>query len=518
MSELLPDELYTCAQVRTLEQAAIQAGTPGIVLMKRAGRAAFNEILHRWPKVDQLLVFCGAGNNGGDGYVVAALAAQKKLPVTVFLQCASSASASQVTHSQQASPANNNTDALSARDFALQEGVLIQTPPEAGTIKLTEHTVIVDALLGIGFHGALREPMRACTQLINQLARPVLALDLPSGLDGDSGWADPDAVVASATLTFVALKRGLFTGRAPALCGDILLDQLNIAQEIFQSQAAAARRVRHPVPLPRRQIDSHKGDHGHVMIIGGDLGTGGAALLAAEAALMSGAGLVSLVTRPEHVSAALSRIPEVMTLGINAGVELEKLLGRADVLVIGPGLGQSAWSEQLLYFALNAQARPTLLDADALNLIAKNKARYRQLPHCLMTPHPGEAARLLECPVEDIQRDRFAASKKLHDFYAATVLLKGAGTVIHSDLGSAVTNVGCAALATAAMGDVLSGVTGALLAQGLALHEAAIHAACAHGLAAEAAAENQAAERGIRATELLPLIRQQLNLASSHTG
>ncbi|MGC5699862.1 NAD(P)H-hydrate dehydratase [Pseudomonas sp. NFXW11] len=257
--------------------------------------------------------------------------------------------------------------------------------------------------------------------------------------------------------------------------------------------------------LNARSLDAHKGQFGHLLLIGGDLGFAGAALLSAESALRSGAGLVSLATRSEHVAAAAARLPEVMTLGTHSANQLMALLARATVLVVGPGLGQGAWGRSLLSAAANARL-PQVWDADALNLLALGAA---QLPRAsVITPHPGEAARLLGISTAEIQADRPGAARALSEKYQAVAVLKGAGSLIASPDGQlARCDVGHPAMATAGLGDVLAGLIGALLAQGLPVFEAACLAVWLHASAGE---QQGKMGRGLAASDLIPVIRQLL--------
>lgn len=273
-------------------------------------------------------------------------------------------------------------------------------------------------------------------------------------------------------------------------------------------------------PLLRpRAADSHKGDYGHVLVVGGDHGMGGAVLLAGEAAARSGAGLTSVATRPEHVPALIARRPELMARGIGGSEELQPLLERASVLVLGPGLGQAPWSLDCLRLALGHAATrglPVVLDADALNALSRDPNLFPQalFGKCLLTPHPGEAARLLACSREAINADRAAAVRELQRKFGGAALLKGAGTLVCYPQGARVQVASCAhgnpGMASGGMGDVLSGVLGALLAQGYTLADALRLGVCVHSRAADlaAAAEGQ---RGLLATDLLPHIRHLLN-------
>lgn len=486
--------LYTAEQVREMDQQIIAGGVPGILLMKRAGRAAFHWLLNAFNNIPQLTVYVGAGNNAGDGYIVAALAAARKIPVVVI----------QVGNENALSG-----DAKKAWLLAQKEGVKMQAFDATPT-----KGVIVDALLGIGVKGNVRGVYLHAIEQINNANLQVLALDLPSGLCADTGAELGLCVQATMTMTFIAYKRGLFTGRGPACTGQLRCDDLGATQAITNKEAEVQTLPLNEMLswLPKRQKDAHKGDFGHVMIIGGDTGCGGAALMAAETAARSGAGLVSLATRPEHVGASLTRCPEIMVCGVDTGQELEPWLVRPTVLVIGPGLGQSAWGEQMLQCALKT-GLPLILDADALNLMAKGKLlpRNNHRANWLLTPHPGEAARLMETSVAEIQCNRFAAVRQLQANFGGAVILKGVGSLVTGVQGAPITLIqaGNPGMASGGMGDVLSGLLGALVAQGVEVAQAANLGANLHATAADMAAE-QMGQRSLLATDLLPFIGEWL--------
>lgn len=488
--------LYTARQVRELDRIAIEErGTPGIVLMKRAGRAAFDGLVRRWPRPGKITVYCGSGNNGGDGYVVAALAASRGIPVEVI----------------QVAPAEKLTgSARQAWEFAVREGVTMT--PLASSAAPAEG-IIVDALLGTGLSGEVRQPYAQVIDTINQSALPVMAIDIPSGLCADSGRILGNCIRSELTPTFIGRKRGLYTNSGPACCGDILFSDLEVDGSVYQDISGACRLLDWDIlqaRLPGRPADGHKGRYGHVMVIGGDSGFGGAALMAAEAALRTGAGLVSVATRPEHVPAILARCPEVMAAGVISGQELEPLLDRPGVLVVGPGLGRSPWSEQLLQKAL-ASGLPMLLDADALNILSEGRVgKGADLSTSVITPHPGEAARLLGTDTASVQADRFVAVVRLHERLGAVALLKGAGTLVASREGIGLCPYGNGGMAVGGMGDVLSGVVGSLLAQGLSPGEAAEAGACLHALAGDDAVA-RGGQAGLMATDLMPALRRRRN-------
>jgi NAD(P)H-hydrate epimerase len=386
---------------------------------------------------------------------------------------------------------------------ARTEGVVIQAWGAQSELR----GVVLDALLGTGLTGEVREPYARVIGAINASALPVAAVDIPSGLCADTGRVLGVAVRADLTVTFIGLKLGLFTGDAADVVGEWVFNDLQAAPGAFDGIGVSALRLTADnLPRPAsRAPTAHKGQFGHVLLMGGDRGFGGAILLSAQSALRSGAGMVSLATRSEHVPAALARLPEAMVLGISSANQLMGLLQKVSVLVVGPGLGQSSWGRSLLSAAADA-ALPQVWDADALNLLADE---HVSLPRdCVMTPHPGEAARLLGISTAQVQADRPGAAHALSKKYTAVVILKGAGSLIASPDGRlALCHQGHPAMATAGLGDVLAGLVGALLAQGMNAFDAACLAVWLH---ANAGAQQGKSGRGLAASDLIPAIRQLL--------
>ena len=487
-TDTLPNRLYSAAQVRDLDARLIAAGTPGFELMQRAAHAAWRALRRRWPDTDEVTVLAGRGNNAGDGYLIAALAQRAGRQVQVIAV---------------GDPKQLQGDAAQAFSEAQAAGVRMTSWSSAVELR----GVLVDALLGTGISGEVREPYVSAIRAMNESALPILAVDLPSGLCADTGSLLGEVVQAELTVTFIGLKLGLLTGEGPARIGTLVFDDLQADAEVVeQSEYAALRMSETSLPkLAPRSPTAHKGSFGQVLVIGGDLGTGGAALLTAEAALRCGAGMVTLATRPEHVTASLVRRPEIMCSGVESTYALTGLTGRADVLVIGPGLGQAPWGRSLLSLAPQCRV-PQVWDADALNLLATGAV---ELPaNCLLTPHPGEAARLLGITVAEVQADRPAAARALAARFDCAVLLKGAGTLIADRDGRlALCDRGHPAMASAGLGDVLAGVAGALLAQGLEPYEAACLSVWLHASAGERLG---AAGRGLAAADLIPVVRQLL--------
>lgn len=484
----LPDVLYSAAQVRALDASLIAAGTAGFELMQRAARATWRALVRQWPTANELSVLAGHGNNAGDGYLVAMLARRAGWSVRVLAV---------------GDPQRLQGDAALAHAEAVSENVLV----EPWTAQSGLRGIVLDALLGTGLSGNVREPYASAIAAINASGLPVVAVDIPSGLCADTGRILGCVVHADLTVTFIGLKVGLFTGDAADVTGELVFNDLQADPQLLDGTAFTARRLS-IANLPRlatRAPVSHKGKFGHVLLIGGDRGYGGAILLSAQSALRSGAGMVSLSTRPEHVSPALSRIPEAMVLGTSSANQLMGLLEKVSVLVVGPGLGQAGWGRSLLSAAANAPL-PQVWDADALNLLAGGQVN---LPKgCVITPHPGEAARLLGVSTADVQSDRPAAAHALSKKYTAVVVLKGTGSLIaHPDGRLALCHQGHPAMATAGLGDVLAGVLGALLAQGMEPFDAACLAVWLHANAGE---QQGKSGRGLAASDLIPVIRQLL--------
>lgn len=484
--------LYAPAATRTIDaQAAAALGIPGFALMQRAGAAAYEVLRRRWPQAASVDVLCGLGNNGGDGYILARLAQADGLQVRVL---------------QVGDPARLRGDAaLAAREYRHLGGVLERFQPDQ--VLLGE--VLVDALVGTGLDRPLEKAWAAAVAALNDSGRPVLALDLPSGLHAGRGEVLGTAVAATATVTFIAYKAGLLTGAGPALAGELEFAGLGAPAAAFAGVPAHASLISSAqvrAALPRRARDAHKGRHGHVLVVGGEHGMGGAARLAAEAAARVGAGLVTVATRPEHCAGLLAARPEIMCQGVATAADLAALLQRATVVVLGPGLGQGDWGRSL-YAAAQSFSGPLLLDADGLNLLA---AQPVPNPRWVLTPHPGEAGRLLGCSTAEIQQDRFAAAAKLQERYAGVVVLKGAGSIVQAPgLLPQLCRAGNPGMGSGGMGDVLSGVIGGLLAQGLAPAAAAAIGVQVHAAAADRAAA--AGERGLLALDLMPYLRELVN-------
>lgn len=488
-----PVHLYDGRALRALEAAATgDLGGDGYALMQRAGQAGWRALLRHWPDARRIVVACGPGNNGGDGYLLAWHA----------LRCGREAVVLRL-------PEHAPRSALARRACAAYADAGGRTVAFAGALPAAD--VLVDAVFGIGLARAPDPDCAALLEAFNAAGVPVLALDAPSGVATDSGGVPGAAIRADVTVQFMAAHAGLHTGPALDRVGRRMLADLDVPQALLDGLRPAAvclGAADLPGRFAPRPRNAHKGDAGHVLCVGGDSGKGGAVLLAAEAALRCGAGLVSVATRAAHVAPMLARRPEAMVQAVEDADALAALLGRADVVAVGPGLGTSAWSHALFAAALGS-GKPLVLDADALNLLAE---RGDAAPgDAILTPHPGEAARLLAVSTAQVQADRYAAAARLCERYGCTVVLKGAGTVIAAPgERPVVVGAGNPGMGVGGMGDVLTGVIASLRGQDRPAADAAATGALLHAVAGDLAAAD-GGERGLLPSDLFPWLRRRVN-------
>jgi NAD(P)H-hydrate epimerase len=475
------DRLYTAGQVRRLDDCAIRGhGIAGIELMERAGRSVFDAAREAYPARRKWLVFCGGGNNGGDGYIVARLGIEAGLDVTV---CALK------------DPGSLQGDAgTAARRWSEAGGRPAAWPIEA----VADRDLAFDALLGTGLDRAPGGMYAEVIGAINASGCPVVAVDIPSGLNADTGVAFNPATRADLTVTFIGSKRGLFTADGPDHAGRVLYASLDTPDSVRDSEPGSGILIHQNIItdyLPQRRRNSHKGSYGWLIGVGSDRGMTGAIRLCGEAALRSGAGKVTLVTRAEHAALVNLSCPELMVRGVEEAGPLTELLGQGDALVAGTGMGQSRWSRALFQACMRSPV-PVVLDADGLNLLARQPdSPETPRGRWLLTPHPAEAGRLLGCSPAEVQQDRVTAAQRLAEEYEAVAVLKGCGTVVAASDGRyAICPLGNPGMATAGTGDVLAGVIGALLALGLDCWAAAVTGVVAHAAAGDLAA----AEIGVR--------------------
>lgn len=487
-----PTNIYSVASVREMDRVAIEEfGIPGYTLMQRAAAAALNFARDRFPALRRWQVICGSGNNGGDGYVLARLAAREGITASVVAL---------------ADPKTLSVDAATAyNDFVDAGGTVL---PWAGSLDENAE-LLVDAVLGSGLQREVSGEYADAVAAINRHAAPVHAMDIATGIHGDSGHVMGCAVEAQLTTTFVGLKPGLFLADGPDYCGELSFDGLNIDSAAADGQAPVFRCLDAETvgrSLPPRRKAAHKGDFGHVLVIGGGPGMAGAARLCGEAALRCGAGRVSIATHREHAAAISGSCPELMSRAVVDKDDLLPLLDVADVIAFGPGLGQSEWARGL-FETVAVAGQPSVWDADALNLLSAAPDSNKQR---VITPHPGEAATLLSQSTGDIQADRNRALRDLQSRFGGVAVLKGAGTLVSAAEGAPwLSRFGNPGMAAPGMGDVLTGVIAAMLAQGLPLEMAAAIGVDVHARAGDRAASD--GQRGMIATDLINALRGVVN-------
>jgi NAD(P)H-hydrate epimerase len=477
--------------VRALDHEAIEVqGLPGYDLMNRAAAAVFAAIRSYWPGESRLNVICGAGNNAGDGYVLARIAQAAGYEVWVA--------------GLKAADQLGGDAATAVNDYISASGIIAEftadSPQSPG--------IVVDALLGTGLDRPVSGTYADAIRWINAQPGPVVAVDIPSGLSADTGSVMGVAVKADLTVSFIGQKQGLFTASGPEQAGICVFDDLEVPRQIYEAVSKSGVIIREKENwFSARKRDTHKGSFGHVFALGGAPGYAGAVRMCGEAALRSGAGLVSLATHVDHAAIINATRPELMVRAVADGSDFDQFIEAASVIAAGPGLGQGDWGKNLFKAAL-ATATPLVVDADALNLLADEP---QSRGNWIITPHPGEAARLLGSSVAEVQGDRFSAVRELAARFNAVAILKGCGSLVCGPDGElALCDAGNPGMASAGMGDVLTGVIAACAAQGMNLFEAACAGVWVHAVAGDRAARLQG-ERGLFATDLLPHLQSIVN-------
>lgn len=491
--------LYSISEIREIEQSSL-AMLPAGTLMQRAGAAAANLTLHLLaPAGNQAnaLVIAGPGNNGGDALEAACLLAKEGVHVTVVLR---------------ADPDRLPADAQQALTRARSSAITFTDADVRSLVTMKQWNLVIDGLFGIGLTRPITGELRELVETINTLSCPVLALDVPSGLDADTGRIigdDSVAIQASHTITFIGDKPGLHTFHGRDHAGEVHVASLDIEPSHFRPARTHLNGVESFAEFLRRRLhNSHKGSYGDVIIVGGAHGMSGAPILAARAAAKCGAGRV-FAAFIDEAPAYDSMQPELMC---RQASDMDLSHG---VLVIGPGLSTSRRAHDVLAHALHTN-NAMVLDADALNLIASEPGLQHKLIQrsgtTVMTPHPLEAARLLQSTTHDVQADRLSAAREIAHRFNAVVVLKGSGSVISRLDGQTMINTtGNPALATAGTGDVLAGICGALLAQSFPAWNASLAATWLHGQAADTLLNQDLGPIGMTASELIPVVRTLLN-------
>ena len=487
--------IYDPSTVAEVDDRAIhEFSMPGIELMEKAAAYAFQCSQECFPNIDSIQIFCGSGNNAGDAYLFGCYAIDHGITTSVIYL---------------SNPKTLKGDAYSAyQRYKAKEGKLIQWNENINI----NCDLIIDGIFGIGINRPVKGIFLKAIELINQNSTPVLSLDIPSGLSGETGKIMGSSVRADLTITFVGKKIGLYINDGAKVNKKIKFSNLDIPEVCFEKARPILEEINasHISQILRqRKKDSHKGNFGHVLVVGGNHGMGGAVRITAEAALRTGAGLVSVITRSENAQTILKIRPEIMAHALESDHKnLPHIIDSVDVIAIGPGLGQDQWAKGL-YDAVLESNKPLILDADALNILAQNP---QQKEDWVLTPHPGEAARLLACSNSEIQSDRLKSLKKLCDAFGGVVLLKGQNTLIgRKENTPYMISAGNPGMSTAGMGDLLTGIISALYAQfrDQDLQLLTSVSALIHSTAGDRAARS--GERGIIATDLFVELKDLLN-------
>lgn len=492
-SASLTQKLFRADQVAQREKEAAELSMTSLAgLMQRAGRAVYKGCFDLVPNCEHFLFVVGSGNNAGDGYVAATLALEDDHDVKVA--CVNPEKALK-------------GDALKAQETFIAAGGKVIAFNDS---LLGRADIVVDALFGIGIQGVIRQEYQKVIDAINEADVPVLSVDVPSGLNATTGVAYGDCIQADMTLTFVGIKQGLVTAAGKEASGKLVFNDLDIGKafaEVCPSSTHLLNLDQFKKLAPRR-VNSHKGRFGRLLCIGGNAGMSGAIRLAGEAALRAGTGLVKIYAHPDSQVQISAGRPELMVIS----EALEEALSWANTIVVGPGLGQDQWAqetfEKVIAF-VQKNDLPLVFDADALNMLPQYATSFSP-SQCILTPHTGEAARLLETTIEDVDSSRYSNARLLAQRYGVVTILKGPGTIIDNGKRTWVSEHGNPGMATAGMGDVLSGILGAMMAQRMSNLDAAKYGVCVHGHAADIIA-SEFGERGMLASDIFPQVRRLIN-------
>ena len=485
--------LYQREQVYRLDQQTMQLdGQSSQSLMLKAATATWNAIQQRWPDSRHIVIFAGAGNNGGDAFAIACLARQEGKQISLFMI------GEEARQSQES--------AYYRKSWVDLGGEILSWSGQC-----PDCDIIIDGLLGIGCNKALDSSWQSWVSEINASPAIRVSIDIPSGLNANTGNAMPAAIRADLSVSFIGRKVGCWLSDGPDFCGELLFDDLGISSSAVASESAVCHIMNDGnIELPKARLhNTHKNQLGHILVVGGDKGMSGAVRLAAMAALRSGAGLVSVCIHPENYTAIAAADPELMVAGWE---DLDRLLERATVVVVGPGLGQTDKACQLLDQLTSCQ-KPMLIDADALQVDFLNKLQSTQT---VITPHPGEAARLMNCSAAQIQQDRIQAMQVLTERWAGACVLKGSGSLVgQRDMPMSLCANGHAGMATAGSGDVLVGMIAGYMGQGLSELQAARCGVYLHASSADYYARNQQAETMVASDLIRGIGRVQADLANA---
>ena len=488
------NNIYTAKQVKAFEENSFIKKGDDLRAMMQAAKQSVEELNKDFSK-SEFLILCGPGNNGGDGYFIG-IGLNKLKKRVKFLD---------VLDCVKKSP---------LCEYAFEAAKDLEFINSKTLKDISSKTVIVDAIFGIGgrinLGSELEDILSACNRFESKIA-----IDVPTGLDSNTGEISKACFNADKTITFIGYKLGQRINEGKNYCGKLILKDLGFSMDENVSPTVKELSFEDiKINIPKRRENAHKGDHGKLLVIAGDEGFGGAGIMSSESGLKTGAGLVRLLTRKSHVSASLARNPEVMVSGADNAQDIEANLEWPDAIVAGPGMYENFWSEQILYKLLLSVAEngiPTLLDAGALRLLChKAFSKINLHSEMVLTPHPGEAAEMLKVTAKEIQKNRIQSAKALQKKYGCIIVLKGNGTIICNKKDIYLCSSGGPELAVAGAGDILSGVIGSFVAQGLTPFDAAKTGVVIHALAGEEFA-NDVGRIGMAAGELIPYIRKFLN-------
>ena len=472
--------LYTAEQSRAIDELALERlNVSSNVLMQRAAQFAFDVALKHWPNMNTVSVFAGKGNNAGDAFLFARLAQEYGIKVQLFM----------ITDLSE----------LNEESKLAYKKIDLSSVQKESSFSDISGDLIIDGLIGTGLRGAPEGPYSEAIRLINDTNIPVLSLDIPSGVNASTGAVVNAAVLAQVTTTFISHKIGLHVGKGRIHSGEIKMDSLGVPKALFSRFPGIELSVFEPAQLPPLAMDTYKNRQGHLLIIGGDEGMPGSILMAAEAALRAGAGLVTVATRKEHLGIVVSRIPEVMVT--EADIEnLSRSYLKYDAVLIGPGLGRKEWGKAL-YQACLSWSVPLIVDADGLFWMATEDRPVSDT--VIVSPHTGEAARLLGVDSSLIEQDRINSAKEIRNRFGAIGVVKGPGSVVFGHKKISICEHGNPGMATAGMGDVLSGVIGGFVVQRSIDFETCLEiAVLLHSAAADQAVKDFG-QRSLMATDVI---------------
>ena len=495
----LSKKVFSSKSIRNIEKSAIESMNRGdYQLMERAGKAAFEEALKCYPDTNNWQIICGVGNNAGDGMVMARLALEHNLTVSVSILSSPDAFKGSVLKAYKKFKEYKNRQSVTKVKVNQWEGQI------ENNIDL-----IVDAVFGVGLNRNLNSFYKSAVKTINKAGIPIFSIDIPSGIHPDKGKVMGAAIKASTTITFVGKKLGFFDNEGINHCGNLKLCDLGIPKTHYHDEKEVLRILGddliHQV-LPKRKKNSHKGEFGHIAILGGGPGMHGAVCIAGEAALRAGAGKVSIFMHISHNSLIADSKPELIFNFFEEVDEIKSMLLGSDVIVIGPGLGISNWAKKVFESIIDIDC-PMIVDADALNILSKEPTKKE---NWILTPHPGEAGRLLGISSKEVQLNRFSSLNDLIEKYHGIIVLKGHHTLIGSTVSvPRVCVKGNPGMASAGMGDALTGIIASMIGQGVPLDIAASLGVEIHAKAGDRAATR--GERGLLASDLINQIRGCVN-------